>query len=381
MSYYLLLISGLVLNTGLFSKDLYIPSLPTIAKVMHIPYSSVSASITLFIIGTGISQLVFGPLSDSLGRKKALLLGLGMCILGNYVSIYTKTIFPFLCARFFVGLGAGATAVVTRAIASDLYKDEILTKAIGNLSIVTVISSTIAPFLGGWLQDHFNWQANFITLTALSAFTFFIFLFSIPETIFEKQTLQFNFLPFLKNKEFIIFSSLSIIILVPSVIYTMVSPYIFQNTLGLSAAKNGFLYLYLSLGYFLGALTSARATVFLGLNNVIKISFLLCLIGGLLMAGSAFILGPTINFMVGAMFFHAIGCGLITPIANKNAITALPSLFGTGAALLGALRMLGIFIFTFIATKLNLYNQINLGISFVVFAIIGLMLIKQLKYI
>ena len=121
----------------------------------------IQLSITLFAISFGLTQWIAGPISDAIGRHRPILLALLIQILSLIMIICTDNIYVLNCARFVQGFGVGLMIVPTRAILSDILSGEQLKKHLTYITTSFSIGPIVAPFLGGYLQHYFSWQANF----------------------------------------------------------------------------------------------------------------------------------------------------------------------------------------------------------------------------
>ena len=148
--------------------DLYTPSLPAIANALNVKVNAAQLTLSVFIFAVAISQFIYGILSDALGRKIILLAGILISLVGCILCMMANSIEALLIGRFIQGFGARACTSQWRAIFRDVYQGEMLAKMgayLGNFLVFTVVA---APFLGGYLQNFFCWEANFfLTLCTL----------------------------------------------------------------------------------------------------------------------------------------------------------------------------------------------------------------------
>ncbi|OGT56548.1 MAG: hypothetical protein A3F14_03755 [Gammaproteobacteria bacterium RIFCSPHIGHO2_12_FULL_43_28] len=384
---HMVFISGLAINVTLFSKDMYAPSMPAIAGTLHLSNAYVQSSFSTFLIGMVLSQLLFGVASDFYGRKKIMLMGLFLCLFGNFLSMIAHTGANFLLSRLIVGLGAGAAPVVTRAMATDLYKGNELTKVIAYLSMITVFSPVIAPVLGGYLQINYIWQTNFMFLTFFSGVTWLLIMTYCRET--QKSRIQSNenklhytiqnYINMLRNQTFIAYGLISAIAFSSGVIYFVMSPFIFQNVLHLTALQNGYLYIFVGLGYFVGALLASKLVVRFSDDTVIMLGILLCLASAFLMMALFVLSGVTLTAIVLPMFINVVGCGLITPPASKQGITLFLDMAGSAAALIGVMRMFVALLVTLVVTIAPSHNQLALAYLLMILASVALLAIMLVR--
>ena len=148
----------IVILVGFFSgiaSDIYIPSLPAIANDLKTNIEDVQWTLAIFMLGLSISQLIYGPISEGIGRKYPLIIGLFIVITGSFICFYASSIQNLIFGRFIQGLGAGAGASLWRSIFRDSFEGAQLAKYGGYLSILVAFIVPAAPTLGGYLQTYF----------------------------------------------------------------------------------------------------------------------------------------------------------------------------------------------------------------------------------
>ncbi|MGJ7031929.1 multidrug effflux MFS transporter [Niabella hirudinis] len=157
VAFLLIPLSGLI-------TDIYIPSMPHMALELHQPEASVQLTLSLFLVSYGLAQFVTGSLIDSYGRFRLTLVSLAVFIVSNIVIIFTKQIELIYAMRIVQGITTGFIIVAKRAFFVDVYEGEERRHYLSLMSIVWSSAPVIAPFIGGYLQQYFNWQANFYVL-------------------------------------------------------------------------------------------------------------------------------------------------------------------------------------------------------------------------
>jgi len=176
---------------GALSIDTILPALSIIKSQYNVNPRHIHWTITIVFLGISVGQLVFGPISDSIGRKKTSLLGLGIFGLGNIISISANDYGLFLISRFFQGLGAGATVVVSRAIARDLYSGSQLARVMSFVTTIFILVPVIAPGMGQLVISLLSWEfIPILTVIFCLALALWIIAFQF-ETI--KNLRPFNF--------------------------------------------------------------------------------------------------------------------------------------------------------------------------------------------
>ena len=158
-----LLLAMMIIATGQVGVSIYLPSLPLIASDLSVTQVDVQLLVTLFLVGFGLSQLFYGPMSDAVGRRPIFLLGQGVYLIGTIVCFtFSDNMTALEVGRLLQGLGAGSASVLGRSVLRDSYDGPQLTKALSYISITASIMPIIAPVFGGWISFHLGWQAVFL---------------------------------------------------------------------------------------------------------------------------------------------------------------------------------------------------------------------------
>lgn len=381
---WLVFINFLIVSVSIFSRDMTIPSLPAIASSLHSSDVLAQASLTICLAGIGLSQLFYGPLSDVFGRKNILLIGFSICLIGNIISGVVDSIILFLITRFLAGIGAGAGTVIARAIARDLFDKSQLTKVLSYLSMSTTISPAIAPLIGGYLQSYFGWQSVFIVLSIVTFFSIWLIFFFIKEStqntanahsIHWKGVLN-NYSALIKNPWFLGHSLISAFAFASGIIYYLVSPFLFQKDLGLSPDQNGWIYILVAICYFLGAFITSRITKTISDEKTIVLGLYCCTISAIFLILLALNYNSLLMIVI-PVSYNIIGCGIITPIANKQALHPFPEIAGTASSLLSAIRMIFTFTVGLIITAVGINSSFYMGVFLFILSTLGLLIYRK----
>jgi len=163
-----LLLLGGASALGSLAIQMLVPAMPMIARELHASTSTLQLSITLYLAGLSVGQLVSGPLADHYGRRPTLLGGILLFFAGSVVGALAPSTALLLASRVLQSLGAAAALVAGRSIVADGARSETVSRAMAGLSMVTLVSPTLAPGIGGFLTDAAGWRAVFLVL-ALAA--------------------------------------------------------------------------------------------------------------------------------------------------------------------------------------------------------------------
>src|SRR5574340_191554 len=154
---------------GPISTDLYLPALPALATYFGSDVSRVQLTLSVFLAGFAVAQIVYGPLSDRFGRRPVMLAGLTIYLLASVACAFAVSIDGLIAARFLQALGACAGPVLGRAIVRDVYGPVEAARVLAYISGAMAIAPMLGPMLGGWLTVLFGWRANFAALSIFSA--------------------------------------------------------------------------------------------------------------------------------------------------------------------------------------------------------------------
>jgi len=173
---------GLLAAVGPFAIDMYIPALPTIAGDLHATTAATQMTLMAFFIAFGVCQIIYGPLSDMVGRKPPLYFGLTLFIAGSIGCSLSSSIESLIAFRILQGIGGSAVMVIPRAIIRDLYTGIEATKLMSLVMLVLSVSPILAPLAGSALIVPFGWRAVFVAVSIVAVLAFILMITSLPET-------------------------------------------------------------------------------------------------------------------------------------------------------------------------------------------------------
>lgn len=238
---FLVLLLGVLSAFGPFVVDLYLPSLPQLATFFETSASMTQLTLTTAMIGLAVGQLLLGPLSDKFGRKIPLIISLVIYIISTVLIVYAPNIEAMIVLRVIQGLSSAGSVVISRAVATDLYRGREMTRFFGLLMTINGLAPIISPILGSLLLEYISWKGIFIFL-ALIGVIVLLFCFRLKESLSVENRLQGSifstFLTFgviIKNRLFMSYVGIQSFLLGSMFAYIAASPFIFQSFYGLSA--------------------------------------------------------------------------------------------------------------------------------------------------
>ena len=176
------IVLGLLSAIGPFAIDMYLPALPAIAADLQASTAATQMTLMAFFMAFGVCQIVYGPVSDMVGRKPPLYFGIVIFALGSIGCGLAPSIAWLIFFRFVQGLGAAAVMVIPRAVIRDLHTGVDATRLMSLVMLVFSVSPILAPLVGSGLIVPFGWRSVFAAVTAASILSFLLVAFVLPET-------------------------------------------------------------------------------------------------------------------------------------------------------------------------------------------------------
>jgi len=347
----IVLLLSLLLGLQPVTTDLYLPALPVLTAELAAPMAHAQLTLTALLLAFGISQLVWGPLSDRFGRRPILLIGLLAYVLASLASTLAPGMGWLIVWRAVQGVAMGAAVMCARAIVRDLYAPtqgaRVMSKGLSGLGVIACLS---AP-LGGLLTDWLNWRFALLALGAFGALTLAVVALRFEETLQRKNpqalqpaTLLATWRGILRNRTFLAFSALSAASYGGLFTFLASSSFVFIGVLGLSKTQYGLVMFVNSLAYIGGTFLCRHWLPRFGVRRAVALAGVLSLGGGTLMA--AFTLSGWVSVwsIMPAQLLFMIGHGVHQPCGQSGAVGPFPQSAGAASAVNGFLMMVCAFL-------------------------------------
>ena len=348
------------------SIDLYVPSLPAIARFFHVPRHEVQFTIGFYMLGYAIAQLLLGTLSDSLGRRKIFVGGGTVYTLASLFAIFSSSIEMLIFYRFLQGCSIGGCGVICRAMVADCFSGLPRVKAMTFISLSWAIGPIIGPFIGGYLQEYFGWQANFAFFFLYALFTFVYALIVLPETHFDLKPIHLREIAktvwsIVIHPQFIRWGVIASLVYAALVVFNVIAPFLIQGTLHYSAIAYGHIALLLGTGYFLGNLLNFWLVHHFNTLKIILFSLITTVCISLLLLLVGLLIQPNLYILIIPIFFLFCFCGLIYPNMMALSVSLFSKSAGTSSAVFGFWAIGGVTIMSLIASLLGITTQVPLA--------------------
>ena len=380
------IILTLMATSGLLGVDIHISTLPIIMKYMHTNESHIQQTVSIFLLGIGSSQIIYGPLSDKYGRKPIVIFGLALAAFSNFLAFFTLNIYFFLALRLLQGIGSGVCIGVGRTIAADIAQGEKYAIVTSYMSLFISLSPLIAPILGSYIQSWFGWQFNFILMGLIISVVLCLFIFLFKETNKYKNKdacspayLYQNYKSIISNRTVILCTILAGIGMSISMIYATISPFIFQIHFNTTAIKYGHIVFLTAIGGVLGKLLSPVLIRRLSSRNTLFIGLIILIISGIMTY--LFIKYNFANITtISLCAFIAMICPpFILPHAASKVLSKFHINRGAVGAIYGCFQMLVAFLLNFLVGIFSQDNLITMAICYTALGVIGTFIFFQIK--
>ncbi|WP_207460220.1 multidrug effflux MFS transporter [Azospirillum sp. SYSU D00513] len=331
---------------GPISTDLYLPALPTLVTVFGTDIASVQLTLSVFLVGFAVSQLVYGPLSDRFGRRPALLGGVLVYLLGSLGCMMATSIGGLIAARLVQAVGACCGPVVARAVVRDVFGRDRAASVLAYMAMAMTLAPAAGPVLGGVMTELFGWRANFALLAGFAALTLAGLWTMLGETnaardpqALKPGRLAANYARLMRDRAFV--GHAMMVGFTYSGIFAFISgsSFVLIERLKLSPSAYGLSFGTAVLGYMTGSFFAGRLSQRLGAARMIRIGTSISLAGGLAGALLAVADATHLAAVLAPFFVFLFGAAFTLPNGMAAAIGPYPAMTGLASALLGFWQM------------------------------------------
>lgn len=329
------------------STDLYLPSLPVMRGALGISGADAQLTLSMFVIGFGVAQLFWGPISDRYGRRPALIAGISIYMLASIACMLAPSIEYLVAARMLQGVGACSGQVMARAIVRDLYEPAQGARIMAYMMLIFMLAPLFGPLIGGHLTVWFGWRANFAFLLCFSACVFAATLALLGETNRNRDATATSVVRFAqnagiiwRNRTFVGYTACVTFSYCGVFTFLSASAFVFEDAFKVPTEQFGWWFMLGVSGNLIGATLCSRLTQRFALADLQLLGGIFSATGGLVMlalslAGIAHPLA-----VMGPMLVFLAGHGITLPVALAAAIGPFPKMAGTASGLLGLTQLL-----------------------------------------
>ena len=327
---------------GPLTTDMYLPSLPDIARALDASTAQVQLTISTYLIGFAVGQIVYGPVSDRHGRKPVLLAAIALYCVASLACALATSIHMLITARAVQAFGGSGGIVLARAMVRDLYSGARAGRELSVIGAVMALAPVLAPVAGGALQTGFGWRSVFFTLVAAGVAGAGVVWWLLPETLAERtaepvspSSIGRSYRVVARNPAYLAYLGLATACFAGLFAWISGASFVLQDLYGLSPFAFGLAFAVGSVGYMTGSTLSAQLTRWLGLDGIIGIGGVLVTTGGLGMTAAVALGFTSAASLVVPMAVYLAGMGMVLPQSLAGAMTPFPERAGAASSLLG----------------------------------------------
>ncbi|CAJ1580771.1 multidrug effflux MFS transporter [[Mycobacterium] wendilense] len=339
----MIVVLGALVALGPLTIDMYLPALPRIAEELDVTSSVVQLTLTGTLAGLALGQLIVGPLSDSLGRRRPLIVGVVLHMLASLLCMFAPNITALGVARGLQGMGAAAAAVVAVAVVGDLFAGSAAAKVLSRLMLILGVAPVLAPSLGAAVLLEASWRWIFAVLVLMAAGLLLIAAFALPETLpvehrrpLHVRSIATTYGHLLADARFMALVAVAALAMAGLFAYIAGAAFVLQEHYGLNQQAFAVVF-----GAGAVALIAATQLNVVLLNRFTPQRIVVCALAVATLAGAVFVavtvtrFGGVVGFLVPAWTVLA-AMGFVMPNAPALALSRHPEAAGTAAALLGS---------------------------------------------
>jgi DHA1 family bicyclomycin/chloramphenicol resistance-like MFS transporter len=340
----LIVILGALTAFGPLSIDMYLPALPSLSREFGVSPSQTQLTLSACLLGLALGQTVAGPLSDALGRRRPLLVGLVAYALASLLCALAPSVGTLIALRFVQGCAGAAGIVIARAVVRDMYSGVAVARYFAVLMLVNGLAPILAPIFGGQLLRVTSWRGVFVTLTIIGVLLLLATATGLGETLPAERrqsgglaaTLA-TFRRLLGDRAFLGVALSGGLAFAAMFSYISGSSFVLQDIFGVSAQQFSFLFGLNALGIVVAGQVSGRLVGRVAPRRLLATGLILQATGGVALLGTV-TGGVGLVGVLPSLFLVVASVGLVMPNATALALAGHPRTAGSASALLGVLQ-------------------------------------------
>ncbi|MBZ6077772.1 multidrug effflux MFS transporter [Microvirga puerhi] len=339
------LVLGMLSAVGPFAIDMYLPAFPAIARELQVDVSAVQMSLMSFFLAVALCQVIYGPVSDQVGRKPPIYFGLALFILGAIGCSFARNAETLIAFRFLQGVGACASMVITRAIVRDLHTGAEAARLMATTMLVFSVSPILAPLAGSTLTEFYSWRVIFWAIAGIGLVGLVIVATLLPETRKADtgrrsvgQVVR-TYGSLLKDWRFLGLVFIGGLGQSSFFAYLAGSSVVFIEHFGLTPSRYSLVFASNAVAFIGGAQFNSTLMRRFGAERVVRTAI------SVFMVLTSILLGLTLSgvdnpYVLWGLLFASFGClGLVIPSTAVLALESHGPIAGTASALMGTLQL------------------------------------------
>ncbi|MET9048137.1 multidrug effflux MFS transporter [Streptomyces sp. NPDC004362] len=341
----LVLLLGALVAIGPLTSDMYLPAFPAMGRDLEASASGIQLTLAGALVGLALGQLLVGPLSDAVGRRKPLLTGIGLHIAASLGCAVAPNLVALDVLRVIQGLGCATSTVITMAVVRDLYQGDEAAVVLSRLMLVLGVSPILAPTLGGVVLTQMSWRGIFVVLAAVSVLIAVITAAVLPETLPDGRrrrggaggTLR-DFALLLRDRVFLAYILVAGLAMCAIFGFVAGSPYVFQDHFGMSEQTFSYVFGAGSVCVVIGTQLNARLLRTRASLYILRRAMVAAAVFSVLLLAAGVTGQGGLWAVLLPLWGTLAATGFVMPNALALALSRHGEFAGTAAALLGAFQ-------------------------------------------
>lgn len=380
-----IMLLALLTALGPLSIDMYLPALPQMAKDFGVSTQMMANTLPAYFFGLAIGQLLYGPISDRIGRKKPLYVGLSLYAIASLLCIFASSEWSLIALRVVQALGGCVGVVIARAAIRDRLDVQGSAQAFSSMMIVMGIAPIAAPTLGAWILYFFNWHAVFISLSIVGCICLFCVHFFFKETLQPARRLKLSFnqiltlyAAILKDKSFRL--PMLAGCLTGGALFSYISSAspVFMDMYGLNQQQFAYAFGFNAMGIIILSSINKRLVTRLSTIQRLKLGGTIQFTGAVIVLLSGLLPHASLAIVMVGLFFTVSGLGFTGPNAMALAMSEQGARAGTASAIMGSMQF-AVGLFGGLMLNLLIWNPLlNMGVMMVIFTGAGVWAITKI---
>ncbi|WP_428608249.1 Bcr/CflA family multidrug efflux MFS transporter [Sedimenticola sp.] len=331
---------------GPLSTDMYLPAFPVLMQSFDADINQVQHTLSIFLIGFALAQLIYGPLSDRFGRKPVLMAGLLLFLLSSLAIVFAESIATLSSLRLLQAIGGSAGPVLGRAMVRDIHGPKESARLLSYIGTAMAVAPAAAPIIGGYMTVWFGWQSIFLFLAVYGVIGVVLLGLRIPETappgshhIMSVGHLLKNYGILVKHPTWRWYTLTCSFVFAGLFSFLSGSSFVIIDFLGFKEEQFGLFFALVVSGFMIGTLIGGRLVRRVGINRLLAYGSVIAALGGISMLIFALAEVHHVAAIVLPQMIYMIGVGIVMPQSMAGALAPFPHMAGTSSALLGFIQM------------------------------------------
>ncbi len=337
---------ALLVALGPLATDMYLPALPGLTGEFSTSTGQVQLTLSLFLAGFALAQIIYGPLSDRFGRKPMMLVGLSLFVLASIACALAQSIEVLILARFVQALGGSAGPVLGRAMVRDIHGPQESARVLSHIGSAMALAPAFAPILGGYMSVYLGWASIFWFLALVGFLGVSLLLLAIDETAPMEhrhpkpvKTIIGDYARLLRDPGYLGYTLTCTLTYAGLFAFISGSSFVIIEYFGISEQHFGLLFMLVCAGYISGTLSGARLSRRFDFRRLVGVGSLILLLAGGSMLAIALDRPEQVMSIVFPMIIFMVGVGLVMPQSMAGALANYPHMAGSASGLLGFIQM------------------------------------------